>query len=107
MAICPDCQTAPMNTYSVEGWIEQICWNCGHYQSDSPAYKENPSMFKNIVRDNPQYFMRKFLKAIPTDEILQRKRTNKDFTEPVHAIYKRGYSLSEYASPAKASKHMN
>ena len=78
---CPECSFS-MGSYRNGDYIVQICWNCGHYESDSPAYHLNPSLFKNMVRDNPQQYMCLFLKMKPADEILQRKRNAKDFTEP-------------------------
>ena len=72
-----------MNTYYIDGWIEQICWNCGYYKSNSPAYREYPEMFKDIVRKNPSYFMKKFLKIAPSDEFSQQKKSDKDYTEPI------------------------
>jgi hypothetical protein len=64
-----------------------LCWNCGYYESDSPAYLSSPELFRDIVRKNPKQFMRNFLKVIPADEFSQRKRTDGDFTESWSDIY--------------------
>lgn len=94
---CPECSFS-MGSYRSGGYIIQICWNCGHYESDSPAYIDNPELFRDIVRKNPQNFMYKFLKAKPTDGFLQRKRTDKDLTEPVESIYKGGIDKKSHIS---------
>lgn len=61
MNLCPICQS-PINKYrSDDGGWQYICWNCGHYESDSQAYKEHPELFENMVRENPTYFFEKFL----------------------------------------------
>jgi len=73
-----------MCRYKNEGFIENICWNCGEYNSNSPAFLKFPDLFKNMVRDNPIHYMRKFLRAIPADEILQRKQNDEDLTEPIN-----------------------
>jgi len=76
-----------MSHYYVGEWTEQICWNCGHYESDSPAYKQSPDLFVNIVRDDPTHFLKKILLKA-SDGFLQRKKPDKDFTEPTLLIYK-------------------
>jgi hypothetical protein len=78
--LCPECQ-CPISHYNVGDWTETICWNCGHYESNSPAFVSDPARFKDMVRKDPQYFFRKFL-VEPSDGFLQRKKPDKDFTEP-------------------------
>lgn len=71
MNLCPIC-SSPMNEYiDNEGGWQRICWSCGHYESDSPAYLSHPEMFENMARDNPQYFLQKFLILKPSDGSLQ------------------------------------
>ena len=57
---CPECNCL-LSKYIDDNFSIMLCWNCGYYESDSPAYQKNPSMFKNIVRNNRQYFLTKFL----------------------------------------------
>lgn len=84
MPLCPECNV-PISKYVVDDWVEQICWNCGHYESDSPAYKTSPSLFKNIVRDNPHYFIRKFLRIVPADESLHERQNRRRLDGiPIH-----------------------
>ena len=80
MTKCSECHS-PLCEYHHRGMTERICWNCGHYESDSQAYNECPLMFEDIVRKNPAQFLRKFLKAIPADENLQHKQNDEDLTE--------------------------
>jgi len=51
--------------------------------SNSPAYKAHPELFKNIVRDNPTKFFKKFLKIEPTRRIFTEEKSDKDFTDPL------------------------
>lgn len=62
MTICPECKNVKLLQYFEKdsGFVIDICWNCGYYSSDCPAYKTNPEHFKNIVRNDPIYFMRKY-----------------------------------------------
>ena len=80
MKSCPECDS-PMCNYKEDIWNEWICWNCGHYESDTPAYKYYSTLFKDIVRNNPSHFIRKFLKRKASDEFLHGKKSDKDFTE--------------------------
>ena len=41
-------------------WTEWICWRCGHYESDTPAFKAYPDLFHDIVRKNRDYFLVKY-----------------------------------------------
>jgi len=68
---------------------ERICWNCGYYESNSPAYKLRPELFRNVVRDDPIHFMKKFLNIIPSDESKQSHKPDEDVTEPITASLKR------------------
>ena len=81
MDSCPECQS-PLCDYHHGDLTERICWNCGHYESDSQAYTDCPAMFKDIVRKNPTRFLHRFLKVIPADEFLQRKRADDNLKEP-------------------------
>lgn len=81
--ICSDCGS-PLCEYQVEGIIERICWNCGHYESTSQAYKEHPELFKNMIRNKPLYFIERFIHFKVSDKFLQRKKSDEDFTEPLN-----------------------
>ena len=81
MEKCPTC-ASPLCEYLVEGFSVRICWNCGHYESNSDAYKNNPIFFRDIVRENTLHFLRKFLRVRASDEFLQRKKSDEDLTEP-------------------------
>jgi hypothetical protein len=56
---CPRCQG---NSYRyLDGmWTEWICWKCGSYESDTPAFKQSPELFYDIVRKNEKFFMSKY-----------------------------------------------
>jgi hypothetical protein len=84
MDICPDCGS-PLCRYgnNINPYHDFICWSCGFYSSDSPAFTKHPYLFKNMVRENPQYFISRFLNAISADVFLQRKRADGDFKEPI------------------------
>lgn len=88
MIECPNCHNL-MCQYKNSGFTENICWNCGEYISDSPAYLAHPQVFKNLIRNNPLRFIKKYI-GVPTDEILQRKPTDEDLPEPMPALYKGG-----------------
>ncbi len=84
---CPCCN-APLITCSPAGeFTEKICLHCGYYESDSPAYKQHPDLFENLVRENPIHFLKKVLNFAATDEILQRRKSDKDFTEPSNIFF--------------------
>lgn len=58
---CPECKNKLYECVDQEsGFIQSICWACGHYQDNSPAYSLDPDSFKNLVRNNPIHFMKKF-----------------------------------------------
>ena len=71
-----------MNEYLVGKWIERTCWCCGHYESDSPSYREHPELFENMVHERPKYFLEKYLKLRRSDDFTQGKESNEDYTEP-------------------------
>ena len=83
MVLCPECQS-PMSKFAVGEWTELICLNCGHYESNSPAYRDNPKLFENLVRDDPIHFLRKFLKIkiVPYDESKRPHKSDDKVTEP-------------------------
>ena len=62
--ICPDCN-APLCTYPNGKYAMDVCWNCGHYASDSPAFYSAPKMFEDLVRSKPQQFIQKYLVQQP------------------------------------------
>ena len=80
MKNCPCCDGSLLDYLDQEsGFIEYVCWQCGHYESNSPAFKQNPERFENLVRENPFYFLKKFRKST---ENLQREESTDDFTMP-------------------------
>lgn len=79
---CPICKSSNLSEYHVNFLTEQICWNCGHYESDSKAYREHPELFENMVRENPYYFLHKYFKFQLSDEFLQHHKSDEDLTEP-------------------------
>ena len=46
--------------YHDDKWTEKICWRCGYYESDTPAFKVYPHLFYDIVRKNEQYYLKKY-----------------------------------------------
>lgn len=57
--ICNQCGIR-LSVYNNSDYIDKICWSCGYYESNSPAFLQNPELFKNLVRHNPVHFMRKY-----------------------------------------------
>ncbi|GEM_PF-2332535 len=56
---CPAC-SSKVYEYCDGRWKEWICWRCGHYESDTPAFKAYPHLFRDIVRKNATYFLEKY-----------------------------------------------
>lgn len=52
MNICPECNNR-IYQYQDGDWLEWICWRCGHYESNTPAFKSVPYLFRHLVRNNP------------------------------------------------------
>lgn len=76
---CPECDKGKLYQFldKASGFIIiQICWECGYYESDSQAYKSHPEEFKNIVRQNPTYFLRKCYRATNKTPKLNTKKNN-------------------------------
>jgi hypothetical protein len=46
--------------YRDGNWNEWVCWRCGRYDSNTPAFTESPELFSDIVRKNGRYFMTKY-----------------------------------------------
>lgn len=47
--------------YNSEDDLTQfVCWHCGRYESDTPAFKIMPELFVDLVRENPSYYIKKF-----------------------------------------------
>lgn len=59
-AKCSGCGIGTLYQYRDGGWTEWICWRCGHYQSDTPAFQAQPELFRDVVRKNGEFFMRKY-----------------------------------------------
>jgi DNA-directed RNA polymerase subunit M/transcription elongation factor TFIIS len=79
---CPECGLR-LYEYREGDWTEYVCWKCGHYESNSPAFKSAPYLFVNLVRDNPIHFMKKYSKysSSPTQNQHDFKHQD-DSTEP-------------------------
>jgi len=75
MDYCPECQSA-LCTYSSNSYVERICWTCGYYDSNSPAFRKHPNLFKNMIHDDTDYYMGMFLGAKPKHKILSMQVTN-------------------------------
>ncbi len=58
-SVCPCCESGIYN-YNDGKWTERICWGCGYYDSDIPAFKESPHLFYDIVRKNANYYLVKY-----------------------------------------------
>ena len=72
MTECPDCDSKLQEYLEPEnGFIQYICWRCGFYESNSPAYRANPEQFVNMIRDNPSIINR----------FLTDKKTTADYTD--------------------------
>jgi hypothetical protein len=59
IATCPAC-SCRLYEYRDGCWTEWICWRCGRYQSDTPAFRAQPHLFYDVVRKNGSYFMKKY-----------------------------------------------
>ena len=59
MTECPACSRKAYE-YRDGRWTEWICWRCGHYESDTPAFMAYPQLFRDIVRKNKDYFLEKY-----------------------------------------------
>jgi ribosomal protein L37AE/L43A len=80
MNTCPECQST-MYPHKSGRFTEWICLNCGRYESDSPAYRTLPSLFDDIVRNDPAKFRGRFIKQL-SDDFLQGKKSDGDLTVP-------------------------
>lgn len=56
---CGSC-TGAMYEYRDGRWTEWICWKCGSYSSNTPAFTAQPHLYRDIVRKNGSFFMRKY-----------------------------------------------
>ena len=67
MKECPKCDIKLFEYLDeTSGFMQYICWKCGYYEDNSPAYRMKPELFVNIVRNNPLHFMRKYGTYQPT-----------------------------------------
>jgi len=82
---CPECHS-PISQYKSADWREWICWNCGHYESNSPAYRSYPELFENMVRNDPTKFMKEYLKIVPPNESKQTNKPEEEATEPKSGV---------------------
>lgn len=76
MSRCPECNITIYEYYDGD-WLEWICWGCGYYESNTPAFRSMPYSFKDLVRNNPRAFLKKYANYSKrlSDDIRQ---TNKD-----------------------------
>ena len=51
MKNCPECGSTLYDKQDGR-WIVLTCWVCGHYESNSPAFKTVPDLFGNMLREN-------------------------------------------------------
>ena len=56
---CARCQ-GKFYSYRDGRWTEWICWKCGNYEADTPAFMQSPLLFHDVVRKNAKYFMSKY-----------------------------------------------
>lgn len=56
---CGSCRNA-MYEYMDGRWTEWICWRCGNYSANTPAFMAQPDLYRDIVRKNGTFFMRKY-----------------------------------------------
>ncbi|TLY08673.1 MAG: hypothetical protein E6K88_06290 [Thaumarchaeota archaeon] len=56
---CPAC-SHKIYEYRDGRWTEWICWTCGHYEPDTPAFKAYPYLLHDVVRKNSNYFLEKY-----------------------------------------------
>jgi hypothetical protein len=56
---CPACRNG-VYEYRDGRWTEWICWRCGHYQANTPAFTSQPDLYRDLVRNNGRYFMQKY-----------------------------------------------
>ena len=74
---CTNCSKLLQDYFDASsGFTEYICWKCGYYESNSPAYRSNPNGFKNMVRENPS-----ILRQIINRNFTSKKSTS-EWTEP-------------------------
>jgi hypothetical protein len=63
--MCP-CGSGRMYCYRDSKWREWICWSCGNYDSDTPAFRQSPELYRDIVRKNGTYFLNKYARYART-----------------------------------------
>jgi len=82
---CPECRSPLMNITS-NFYTMRVCLNCGYYESDSPAFRNAPSIFKDCVRNNPEKFLKKYIIKTFIRRIFTERKPDKDFTKPVFKL---------------------
>ena len=59
------------------------CLGCGHYESNSPAFKRNPELFTDSIRNNPTKFLQKYvINSRKVTDHCWKKETDEDETAP-------------------------
>ena len=77
---CPECKNQLYGYLDhSSGFTQTVCWVCGHYEDDSPAFRLMPELFKDVLRNNRVHFMRKFAHQ---PKVNTNNTTDKE-TEPV------------------------
>jgi len=82
MNTCPEC-FSKIYQYTDGEWLVWICWRCGHYESNTPAFQSCPEQFVNLVRERPFYFMKKYAGYNPSPKREHPNKTPEDGTEPI------------------------
>jgi len=72
--VCPKCNV-PLRAERTGTFTEWICWDCGYYESDTPAYRAHPELFLNMIRDNPHMFTRRIVS--PLDDQTESNRSRR------------------------------
>jgi DNA-directed RNA polymerase subunit M/transcription elongation factor TFIIS len=85
MKSCPECNSR-IYEYEDDIWLEWICWKCGYYKSNTPAFKTCPSLFKDLVRDNPVKFLKKYAHYGSPTRNQHDFKHGEDSTEPFFLI---------------------
>jgi hypothetical protein len=57
---CPGCDLGTIYEYYDMEWTIWVCWRCGHYEDNTPGFRRAPYLFKDLVRNNPLYYMKKY-----------------------------------------------
>ncbi len=93
---CPECNRSRIYEYYDMEWTIWICWRCGHYEDNTPGFRRAPYLFKDLVRNNPMHYLKKYSSSSyrsPTESQhqlsdQQRKETpDKDDSTYIFIVY--------------------